>query len=78
MWSALFNFVLGEAVFDAVVGVDPFRPWVSSAAVPAGLTKQEWVLNSLWHTKINMEMWTVNHLKPYGYRHICSSNVKIT
>ena len=78
LWSATFNFILGQAVFDAVVGVDPLRPWVSSAATPNGLTKQEFVLNSLWHTKINMEMWIQNHLRPHGYRYICSSNVKLT
>ena len=78
LWSATFNFILGQAVFDAVVGVDPLRPWVSSAAVPNGMTKQEFVLNSLWHTKINFEMWIQNHLRPHGYRYICSSNVKLT
>jgi hypothetical protein len=78
LWSATFNFVLGEAVFDAAVGVDPMRSWVSAAATPAGYTKAEFVLNSLWQTKLNMEMWIQNHLKPHGYRYICSSNVKLT
>lgn len=78
LWSATFNFILGERVYDAVVGVDPLRPWVSAASIPQGMTQQEFVLNSLWHTKINMEMWILNHLRPYGYRYICSSNVKIT
>jgi hypothetical protein len=78
LWSATFNFILGESVFDAAVGVDPYRSWVSAAATPAAYTKQEYVLNSLWHTKLNMEMWIQNHLKPHGYRYICSSNVKLT
>ena len=78
LWSATFNFILGEAVYDAVNGVDPYRPWVASQAIPDGMTKQDFVLNSLWHTKINMEMWVLNHLRPFGYRYICSSNVKLT
>jgi hypothetical protein len=78
LWSATFNFILGQSVFDAAVGVDPLRSWVSAAATPAGYTKQEFVLNSLWQTKLNMEMWIQNHLKPHGYRYICSSNVKLT
>ena len=78
LWSATFNFILGERVFDAVVGVDPYRPWVSAQSIPDGMTKQEFVLNSLWHTKLNMEFWVLNHLRPHGYRYVCSSNVKLT
>ncbi len=78
LWSATFNFILGESVYNAINGVDPLRPWVAAHSVPDGMTKQEFVLNSLWHTKINMEMWVLNHLRPFGYRYICSSNVKLT
>ena len=78
LWSATFNFILGESVYNAINGVDPLRPWIAAHSVPDGMTKQEFVLNSLWHTKINMEMWVLNHLRPFGYRYICSSNVKLT
>ena len=78
LWSATFNFILTETVYDGVVGVDPLRPWVPSASVPDQVIKADYVLNSLWQTKINMEMWIQNHLKPHGYRYICSSNVKLT
>jgi len=78
LWSATFNFILGQSVFDAVVGVDPLRSWVANASVTDAYIKQDFVLNSLWHTKINMEMWVLNHLRPYGYRYVCSSNVKLT
>ena len=78
IWSALFNFVLGENVFDVAVGVDPLRPWVSAAAAPAGMTKIDWVLNSLWHTRIKQTLWTHNYLEPTGYMYVCSTNVKLT
>ena len=78
IWSALFNFVLGENVFDAAVGVDPIRPWVASAAAPAGMTKIDWVLNSMWHTRIKQTLWTHNYLEPMGYQYVCSTNVKLT
>lgn len=78
IWSALFNFVLGENVFDVAVGIDPLRPWVASAAAPAGMTKIEWVLNSLWHTRIKSTLWVHNYLEPTGYMYVCSTNVKLT
>jgi hypothetical protein len=78
LWSATFNFILCETVYDAVLGVDPIRSWVPSAAVPDQVIKANYVLNSLWQTKLNMEMWIQNHLKPHGYRYICSSNIKLT
>ena len=72
------HIILGESVYNAINGVDPLRPWIAAHSVPDGITKQDFVLNSLWHTKINMEMWVLNHLRPYGYRYVCSSNVKLT
>tara|TARA_R110000824_G_scaffold250565_1_gene439316 strand:- start:168 stop:1094 length:927 start_codon:yes stop_codon:yes gene_type:complete len=78
LWSATFNFILTETVYDGVVGVDPLRHWVPSAAIPDQILKADYVLNSLWQTKLNLMLWTQNHLKPHGYRYVCSSNVKLT
>jgi hypothetical protein len=78
LWSATFNFILTETVYDGVVGVDPLRHWVPSAAIPDQVLKADYVLNSLWQTKLNLLLWSQNHLEPHGYRYICSSNVKLT
>ena len=36
------------------------------------------VLGSLFHTRINSIMYEMNYLWPFGYKYICSTNVKLT
>lgn len=78
IWSALFNLALIQAGYNANLGVDPFRPWVAAAAPVVGIANLDAVLNSLWHTKMNSICWEMNHLTPYGYKFICSTNIKLS
>jgi len=78
LWSAVFNLALIQTGFNSVVGIDPVRPWVAAAAPATGIGTMQFVLDSLWHTKINAILWDLNYLTPYGYKFICSTNVKLT
>ena len=78
VWSALFNLALIQSGYTSPMGVDPFRPWVAAAAPVVGCAQLDSVLNSLWHTKMNAILWDMNYLTPYGYKFICSTNVKLS
>jgi hypothetical protein len=78
IWSALFNLALIQSGYNATMGVDPFRPWVAAAAPVVGVANLDAVLNSLWHTKMNAILWDMNYLTPYGYKFICSTNIKLS
>ena len=78
IWSALFNLALIQAGYNANLGVDPFRPWVAAAAPVVGIANLDAVLNSLWHTKTNAILWEMNYMIPFGYKFICSTNIKLS
>ena len=78
LWSAVFNLALIQSGFNSIVGVDPVRPWVAAAAPTVGIAALQYVLDSLWHTKVNAILWDLNYLTPYGYKFICSTNVKLS
>ena len=78
MWSALYNLALIQTGWNGVLGVDPLRPWVAAAAPVVGCGNLSKVLASLYRTKINSMFWDVNYLEEYGYKYVCSTNVKIS
>jgi|6_EtaG_2_1085325.scaffolds.fasta_scaffold00080_35 hypothetical protein len=78
IWSALYNLALLQAGFNSVVSVDPLRPWVAAAGPPNSAGALDFVLNSLWHTRANMLFWEMNHLEPFGYLYINSTNVTLS
>ena len=77
IWSAVYNLSLIQAGFNSVVGVDPLRPWVAAAAPATTIAALDFVINSLWNTRINALFWEFNYLRPFGYKYICSTNVKL-
>ena len=78
MWSALYTLTLTQVAFNGVLGADPFRPWVPAGAAAATTAQIAFVMNSLYHTRVNKNMWEFNYLYPFGYKYICSRNVNIT
>ena len=76
--GAVFKLVLIQTGFNAVLGIDPIRPWIPAGASTAVTQTITQVLNSLYHSRVNKIMWEVNYLEPYGYKYICSRNVKTT
>lgn len=78
IWSALYTLTLTQIAFNGVLGADPFRGWVPPAAVTAVSSQILFVMNSLYHTRVNKSMWEFNYLYPFGYKFICSRNVNIT
>ena len=78
MWGSIMNFILIQSVYNAVNGIDPWRPWVPSMASLAWSLTGPFVMNPLYHTRTNISMWDVNYLRPYGYKALRSRNVFTT
>ena len=78
MWAALYNLALIQTGWNGVLGVDPFRPWVAAAAPVVGCGNLSKVMASLYRTKINSMFWEVNYCEEFGYKYVCSTNVKIS
>ena len=78
IWSALYTLTLTQVTFNGILGVDPVRPWVPAGSVAATTSQILFVMNSLYHTRVNKNMWEFNYLYPFGYKYICSRNVNIT
>tara|TARA_B100001094_G_scaffold53740_1_gene49263 strand:+ start:1324 stop:2487 length:1164 start_codon:yes stop_codon:yes gene_type:complete len=78
IWSALYTLTLVQIRYNAILGSDPFRPWVPPAATDAVASQILFVMNSLYHTRVNKNMWEFNYLYPFGYKYICSRNINIT
>jgi len=78
IWSAVFNLTVSQVGWNAVAGIDPLRPWVAAKSVETGIAQLDFVLNSLWHTRIKSTLWKKNFLDDEGKRFICSRNVKLT
>ena len=74
MWSALFNLTLLQTTYNGVLGVTPI-PWHAAAAPTISQGQMSYVMNSLYHTRVNAMMWELDYLYPFGYKYICSSNV---
>ena len=78
LWSAVFNLSLSQLFYNAFLGIDPWRPWVSAIAPSIHIWQADSVLNSLFHTRLNTLFWELNYLWPFGYKYICSTNIKLT
>tara|TARA_R100001591_G_scaffold116935_1_gene135129 strand:+ start:520 stop:1662 length:1143 start_codon:yes stop_codon:yes gene_type:complete len=78
IWSAIYTLTLIQIRYNAVLGSDPFRPWIAPEAIDAVASQVLFVMNSLYHTRVNKNMWEFNYLYPFGYKFICSRNVNIT
>jgi len=78
IWSAIYTLTLTQIKYNGILGADPFRPHVPPAAIDAIASQVLFVMNSLYHTRVNKNMWEFNYLYPYGYKFICSRNVNIT
>ena len=76
LWSAVFNLALIQGGFDSLVGVN-IHPWIAAAAPAKTTAALDSVISSLWQTRANATFWWWNYLEPYGYKYICSTNVKI-
>ena len=78
VWSGVYNMGLIQSGFNSIVGIDPLRPWVASAAPAAGLGTMTFVLQNLWAARTKGAMWEQNYLEPHAPRYIASPNVWIT
>jgi hypothetical protein len=77
-WSGIYNMGLIQSGFNSIVGVDPYRDWVSAAAPPAGLGQMTFVMQNLWSARTKGAMWEQNYLEPHAPRYIASPNIWLT
>jgi len=75
LWSAVYNFIMLQTAWDAVIGVSPF-PWYPAGAAPKSMGNMSMVMSSLYSTKINLMLWDFNSLNPAGNQYIVSRNVR--
>jgi|TARA_R110000824_G_scaffold32156_6_gene104039 hypothetical protein len=78
MWGSIMNFILIQSLYNAVNGVDMWRPWVPSVSSLCWALTGPFVMNPLYHTRTNISMWDVNYLRPFGYKALRSRNVFTT
>jgi len=78
IWSAVYNMALIQGGFNNLVGIDPFRDWVSTAAPPVAIGSMGFVMQNLWATRLKGTMWEQYYLEESGYRYINSPNVFLT
>lgn len=78
LWSACFNMALIQGGFNTVAGIDPLRPWVTTAAAGAAMLSSTFALQALWATRMKLMTWEFLYLNDSGYRCIKSPNVFLT
>lgn len=78
LWSACFNFSLSQILYNSVLGISYWEPWRPALAPNIGTWQSSNVLMSLFQTRVNSIMFEMNYLWPFGYKYICSRNVKLT
>lgn len=78
LWSHLFAFVITQMVFNSAISATPWTFATPALGAAVGAIQTAWTLEPMWHTRVNNLMWTFNYLYPFGYKFICSRNVKIT
>ena len=74
--SMIFKLAAIQSGLDSVIAIDPIRSWVPAAATPAQMAIITEVLNPLWHTITESNVWEANYLEPHRKRYIVSTNVR--
>lgn len=78
IWSAVFNLSVIQTLYNAILSIDPFRPWVPTGFAFSLSALLNYVINSLYHTRTNSALFELNFTTPAGYKYVCSRNVKTT
>jgi len=78
LMSVVMAMALIQEMFNAILGIDQFRPWVTAASVTSNAAALSFVNSSLIHLKANAALYEWNYLSPSGPKFICSRNVKTT
>ena len=81
LWAAVFNFMFIQSIYNSIVGITswPFdTPTHALAASFAGAMMTPWVAEPLYSMRGQKLEWEINYLQPFGYKYICSRNVRTT
>jgi|10_taG_2_1085330.scaffolds.fasta_scaffold00046_18 hypothetical protein len=79
--SAIFNLAVIQSAFNAAIGVNLWpanSPHYGAAGGASATQIIDMVINNIWQTRINANLWENNYCTPYGYKYICSRNVFAT
>ena len=81
LWAAVFNFMFIQGIYNSMVGVTtyPFdAPTHGIATMFANAMMIPFVSEPLYSMRTQKLEWEVNYLQPFGYKYICSRNVRTT
>ena len=76
--SAIMTLTMTQIEYNAILSIDFWRPWLPSLAIKTIVQQIMFVMNTVYHTRVNKAMWEFNYLYPYGYKYICSRAVSTT
>ena len=72
-WTSMLHNAMNAFFF-------PFTAWPASMANASNFLMQnlEWVINSNYQARVNLNFIQFNYMNVGGYKYICSRNVNIT
>jgi len=76
--SAVLMLAMIQETFNAVLGIDPLREWVVAGSIAANTAGLTFINDNIWQQIINTILFQFNYLYSFGYKYICSRNVKTT
>ena len=76
--SIVLQLAVIQEFFNSILGIDPWRSWIAPASVSANAMEIGFVNMSAWLLKVNLMLFNFNYLNAFGYKFICSTNVKTT
>ena len=78
LWASTYAMSLVQVIFNAILGISFMEPWRAGASSVIVSAQLNWVMNTMYHVRINKDNWEFNYCNPGGYKYICSRNVNIT
>ena len=81
LWAAVFNFMFIQGIYNSIIGITSWPFDSASHGVAASFAAAmfiPWVSEPLYSMRTQKLEWEVNYLQPFGYKYICSRNVRTT
>ena len=78
LWACTYALTLSQILFNSILGISFFEPWRAGWSAATVISQLNWVMNSLYHVRVNKTFWEFNYLNAAGYKYICSRNVNLT
>ena len=81
LWAAVFNFMWIQGWYNSAIAVNLFPLNALQHGIMGiwtGAMMTPWVGEMLYSMRNQKLEWEVNYLQPFGYKYICSRNVRAT